>query len=62
MTAIEVEDNARKLKLDGKELYDVPLERWMKLFDDQNKIIFLKLQESAYKSISFALSFFITHV
>lgn len=59
MTAIEVEDKARKLKLDGKGLYEVSLERWIKLFDDQNKFIFLKLQESAYKIDKFRSLFFL---
>jgi hypothetical protein len=51
-----------KLRVDGRGLYDVSLERWIELFEDQGKTIYVALQESGYAAVRFCLSLFIAHV
>jgi hypothetical protein len=62
MTATEAEDKALKLRLNGRALYDVSLERWVELFEDQGRSIYMALQESGYGAVRFCLSLVIVYV
>ena len=53
MTMTEAEDRAKALRIDGKGVYQISLERWVELFGYHGEIIFHELQESNYGHVRF---------
>lgn len=53
MTVTEAEDKAKAMRVDGKLIYQIPLERWVELFGDQGRGIFNELPESNYGHVRF---------
>lgn len=53
MTVTEAEDRAKTLSIDGKGVYEISLEQWVKLFGIQGQTIFNELQERNYGHVRF---------
>ena len=53
MTMTEAEDRAKALRTDGKGVYKISLEQWVKLFGIQGQTIFDELQVSNYGHVRF---------
>lgn len=51
----EAENEARKIKLDGKGLYELSPEQWLEEYDIQGQTIYNELQESRFGHVCFLL-------
>ena len=55
MTPREAENRASKLQIDGKILYELSPEQWLKEYGIQGQTIYIELQESVYGHVRFSL-------
>lgn len=54
LTRDEAQEKARKIKVDGKALYELPEKRWIDEFGSEGETIYYALQTSKYGYVSYS--------